>query len=67
MCVCMYACMYVSMYVCMYVCRRFGVRLLWTFPSWTGSSYSFRACVRAAEAKLRVYVKEIPFLSLALH
>ena len=47
----------------MYVCRRFGVvRLFWTSPN---REIVFVSFVRAGEAKLRVCVREIRFLSLA--
>ena len=54
------------MYVCMYVCRRFGVvRRPLDVPQ-NGKSASFRSCVRAGEAKLRVCVREIMLLYAGL-
>ena len=53
----------IGMYVCVYVCRMFGVvRLFWTSPN---REIVFVSFVRAGEAKLRVCVREIRFLSLA--
>ena len=50
----------------MYVCRRFGVvRRPLDVPQ-SGKSASFRSCVRAGEAKLRVCVSEIMLLYAGL-
>ena len=49
-----------------YIHRRFGVCASFLDVPLTGKSASFRSCVRAGEAKLRVCVREIMLLYAGL-